>query len=282
VKAASALLLVLSLQVLLVLLILKVDGFTVVGGWEMRKIVLGPCILSSVLVVAWLLADYMVMGDRQSQLINSLPYAAEAFYEVDVKGIETYYETLVFRDLLLLICYLGLAASGVMIYMTPCSGCNTPYPLFGMGIAITYALRAMLRFVYISVSFSTAFRLTKELWAFQLDQKDRFNSNSVTQYYQRSICMRISTTIDSFLFFMTLTLCLLTMFWIVSNSCAVRCAKLVDSCAYILMGCFALEICFTLSVLLVRFFYRRTRLEMVINVFKRIGGMQHMESIIGD
>jgi len=187
-----------------------------------------------------------------------------------LKKIEEYHEAQAFRDVLLLLLYIVFAFFGLAIYMTPCNGCNTPYPLLAMGVVVTYGIRALVKTYHLPYFYYRYNLLAREVYNYQLYLDERRLQEDTTKDVHLTSDWSLAYLIDFFFFMCSVILALLGTVWVTNNNCAVRCIRLFHYCKYLLGGMYVLESFYGLSVLLLQFYQRSTGVEKVLQIFKRL------------
>jgi len=222
-----------------------------------------------VCLIMWMIFHYFLVGQSDSARVSSLN-PTELLKEVSVENIESYHETQVFRDIILLFLYIIFGFFGLTIYMTPCHRCNTPYPLLAIGIMVTYAIRALVKAYNLPFFYHRFNILAREVFNYQLyfDER-RLQQDSVKDVYMTG-SWNIAALIDLFFFMCSIILASLGTVWVSNNECAVRCIRLFHYSKYLLGGMYVLEGFYCMTVLILRYYQRVLGVERVLDIFRRL------------
>jgi len=186
----------LSLEVLVVFLILKLDGKTL-GNLSFISLIMIPISVIGFCLLLWTSFHYLALGATDSARVSTIN-PNELLKEVSVEKIEEYHEAQAFRDVLLLLLYIVFAFFGLAIYMTPCNGCNTPYPLLAMGVVVTYGIRALVKTYHLPYFYYRYNLLAREVYNYQLYLDERRLQEDTTKDVHLTSDWSLAYLIDFF------------------------------------------------------------------------------------
>jgi len=262
----------LSLEVLIVFIILKLDGFTQLNHLDWIKLIVIPFVIGASFVILWMLVHFFSEGaENVNKALLLQPQEILMDQEiVDPMSIENYNEFHVFRDILVFSLYCLFIVYGVAIYVTPCSTCNTPYTMLSLGIVITYSVRALVLLYHLHHYYKRYTLMANEISNYRtlLDENRLFNEALPDLHVTDD--WSFSYLIDLGMFLITLSLALLGTVWVANNECAVRCVKLFHYNKYLLAGMYVFEAGYVVSVLLLRFYVRMSGVETIQTLFNRL------------
>jgi len=267
----------LSIELLIIFIILKVDGRTGVAHWSWTLLLVIPLGAAAVCALVWLTVHYVsTLADNLQSVDNLDPkeYLRNRSY-VNVFHIDNYSEASVFRESLLVICYLAFFSYGVVVYTTSCSGCNTPYKMMSIGVTICYGFRLILLGYMCTLKYAHFRVITKEVFAYQhgfdqVGESRMFNEVIPDLYWPKNEWWWWITRIDFGVFLITVMFAVIGTLWIASNECALKCNRLFHYCQYLLVGMYVVEGLYIVTALLLRFYKRSSGVEAIQNLFNQL------------
>jgi hypothetical protein len=262
----------LSLEVLAIFIILKVDGFSELTRLDWVTLIVLPFVIGAAFVIVWMIVHFYSVGAEnvnKAILLNPQEVLMDPDI-ISVHSIEDYNEFHVFRDILLFAMYCFFIVYGVAIYVTPCRNCNTPYDMLSLGIIITYSIRTLVLIYHFQFYVRRYNLMSREISNYRtLMDEDRLFKDSLPDLHA-SDEYSYSYLLDSAMFMATLALAMLGTVWVANNECAIRCVKLFHYSKYLLGGMYILEAFYLISVLLLRFHFRMSGVETIQTLFSRI------------
>jgi len=268
-KMCSIIMAGLSFETLVVFIILKLDGFTVLNHLDWIKLVVIPFVIAMTCVIIYMLIHFFSDGAENVDKAHIL-HPPQVLQEQDPSLIENYNELHVFRDILLFCLYLLFIVYGLLIYFTPCASCNTPYPMLSLGVVVTYALRVLVLIYHFRVYYVRYNLMAFEIANYQtLSDDNRFFNQALPDLHV-SDDWSISYILDIAMFLFTILLALLGTVWVANNECAVRCVKLFHYSKYLLAGMYVFEAFYLVSCLMLRFYVRTSGVETMQTLFHRL------------
>jgi len=273
----------LSLELMIIFIILKLDGRTAVHHWSWMLLIVIPLATTAACALIWLTVHYvstLAENQQDATKVDKKEYLRNRSY-VNVLAVDTYSETSVFRDALLVFCYLALLSYGVVAYTTPCTSCNTPYKILSIAVTLCYGIRIFLLGYTCTLKYAYFKVVTKEVFAYQsgFDQvgesrmfndvlpdlgwpKDDEDGGCGSRGWWWWV-----TRIDFGIFLMTVLFAVVGTLWIVSNECALKCNRLFHYCQYLLLGMYVVEGLYIVTALLLRYYKRSSGVESLQNLF---------------
>jgi len=268
-KMCSMIMAALSIEVLLVFIILKLDGFTVLNHLAWVQAVVLPFVVAALCVILYMLIHFFSEAAENVEKALIL-HPPEVLQEQDPRSIEDYNEFHVFRDILLFCLYVLFITYGTLIYVTPCASCNTPYPMLSLGVILTYSIRALVLIYHLRVYYVRYNLMAFEISNYQtLSDENRFFNQALPDLHV-SDDWSYSYLLDVAMFLGTISLALLGTVWVANNECAVRCVKLYHYSKYLLAGMYVFEAFYVVSCLILRFYVRTSGVETMQTLFHRL------------
>jgi hypothetical protein len=262
----------LSLEVLIVFIILKLDGFTQLNHLDWIKLIVIPFVIGASFVILWMLIHFFTEGaENVSKGLLLQPQELLMDQEVvDPTSVDGFNQFHVFRDILLFSLYCLFIVYGVAIYVTPCQSCTTPYAMLSLGIVLTYSVRALLLLYHFHQYYRRYTMMVTEISNYRtLHDENRLFNEALPDLHATDE-NNYSYVLDVAMFLLTLSLALFGTVWVQNNECAVRCVKLFHYNKYLLAGMYVFEAGYVVSVLLIRFYERMSGVETIQTLFNRL------------
>jgi len=264
----------LSLELMIIFIILKVDGRTAVQQWSWMLLIVIPLAITAACALIWLVVHYIsTLAENQQDLtsLDAKEYLRNRSF-VNVFAIDNYSETSVFRDGLLLFCYLALFTYGIVVYTAQCASCNTPYKILSISVTLCYGFRIILLGYTCTMKYAYFKVITKEVFAYQhgfdqVGESRMFNEVVPDLGWPRDEWWWWIIRIDFGLFLTTIMFSVIGTMWIISNECASKCRLLFHYCQYLLLGMYVAEGLFIVTALLLRYYKRSSGVESLQNLF---------------
>jgi len=268
-KMCSIIMAGLSIETLIIFIILKLDGFNHLHHMGWVKLVAFPFAMAACFVILYMLVIFFSEGqDNVNKALILHP--PEVLQQQDPNSIEAYNEFHVFRDILILCLYCLFIIYGFLIYSTPCSSCNTPYPMLSLGVTITYTIRAIVLIYHFRIYYVRYNLMAYEVASYQtLSDENRFFNQALPDLIE-SEEWSYTFMIDISMFLCTLSLALFGTVWIDNNECSERCERLFHYSKYLLAGMYVFEAGYVISCLLLRFYSRTSGVETMQALFNRL------------
>jgi len=246
-----------------------------VSAWSWTLLLVVPVVVAGASALIWLGIHYfstLAAEQQDVEEINPRDFLKNRRV-VNVYSIENYSEAYCFRDITLFLCYSFFAVYAVLVALTPCSGCNTPYKVVAVGATVCYVMRIALLWYHLVYFYSHFKTLTKELFAYQhgfdkVGESRMFNAVIPDLYWPNGWWW--SAMIDAGAFVTTLALAVLGSIWVSSNECALGCTRLFNYSQYLVVGVFVLEGVYIVSSLLLRFYRRASGVEAIQDLINHI------------
>jgi hypothetical protein len=272
-----------ALELMIIFIILKADHSTAVDSWSWIYLLAIPLALAAVCAAAWLAIDYFVTLAADFPHVD--PDHARDFLKnrrrVNVYGIADYSETWVFRAGVLLICYIFMIVYGVLVYVTPCANCNTPYGMLALGVTLCYGGRAIILCYDLVMHFAHFKTITKEVFKYQHE----FDKVGETRMFQQVVpdlywpsTWSWGILIDGGIFLTTVLFAVLGTMWIRGHECALRCVRTFHYCQYFLLAMYVLEGLYVVTALLLRFYQRSSGVEALQVLFNQLYHHAHQHT----
>jgi len=260
----------LSLELMLVFVILKLDQRTKIQQLSWAQVIGLPSGVAGFFLVVYLIIHFLSVGANESERVASAN-PVELLKEVDVENIEGYHQARMFRDLLLLFAFGLLTAYGLIIRMTPCQHCHTPFALLSTGVTVCYCVRILLLLYHMFHYFKRYNIMASEISTYQHYNDERRLIDGAMADLSRVEEWPYCNVVDLSVFVANLMLALMATVWIENNDCALRCARLFDYSKFLLVGLYVTEGLFMFSVLVIQYYHRVSGVELATSACARLG-----------
>jgi len=264
-----------SLELMVIFIVLKVDNKTNVANWSWLTILVIPLFVAAICIAVWLAFRFYVdlAQEQQSvEMVNARDFLKDR-RRVNVYTIESFAEVTTFRYTMLFVAYVYLLVYGALVARTPCSGCTTPYSMLSICISVCYAARLGL-LCYSLTRYYAHYRLmTKEIFKYQhefdkIGETRMFHDVVPDLYWPEN--WEWGVLIDTGVFLTTIAFAVLGTIWTTNNECALRCTARFHNCEFLLYGMWTIEGLFLISAGLLRFFKRSSGVESLQALFNSL------------
>jgi len=264
-----------SIELMVIFIVLKIDAHTAVGHWSWFTILVIPLATAAVCITAWLLFRFYVdLANEQQmvEIVNARDFLKDR-RRVNVYTIESYSEASVFRHSLLLVAYIFLLVYGALVARTPCSGCTTPYSMLAISISVCYAVRLGLLCYSVTRYYAHYRVMSKEIFKYQhefdkIGESRMFNDVVPDLYWPNY--WEWGVLIDAGIFAVTLAFAVLGTIWTNNNECALRCTARFHNCQFLLYGMWTIEGLYVVTAGLLRYFKRSSGVEALQDLFNAL------------
>jgi len=267
----------LSIELMIIFIVLKVDGKTAVANWSWGTILVIPIAVAAVCMAIWLVFRFYVdlaqPDNTDTGQLNSARDFLKDRRRVNVYTIESFAEASVFRHSLLFVAYAFLLVYGALAARTACGNCATPYTFISIGASVCYAIRLGLLCYSLTRYYAHYRVMTKELFKYQHEfdkiGESRMFNDVVPDLFWPSY-WEWGVLIDAGVFITTVGFATMLTIWTSHNECALTCAAKYHNCSYLLYGMWSVEGLYVISAGLIRFFKRSSGVEALQDLFNAL------------
>lgn len=253
-----------SLELCVAFAILKWDGLTAMREWQWRTVLAPAGSAAAAFLVLFLLVDFATTAHGAES--RNAEADLEMLALVPPRRISNFLAAASFRDAALGIGEAALMACAIFVALTPCKeGCNTPWEMVSIGLAVGYGTRVILRAIGAVWQFRHLRLMAAEL---AFDSVRLYELASADVYERRPyVWWPLLTAV---LWAATVAFAGLGLAWIRDRACAVHCSTVFHSIESLLPGVAALEAFLLLSAGLLRYYRRKSGAETVETIISRV------------
>jgi len=306
----------LFLYVLFILVVLKEDGYSPVAVWTWGEVLMIPSIASFLFFIIFFCLQYFSAGpvgiisssrvrdesrrietevrrfsnfesDSQKRRLlsdwnRSQDEASSFLHGMDIEGLRSYHESVIFRSILLIFSYAVFLVFHSFALVVPCSRCTTPYHALAIGWTVVYGLRLLLEMVTMIYYYYFLHLLITELSILQKSRNDFRFFKRVLPDLNEPDWMRWAKYFYWFLVLLTIVGALFSLFWILNNECKLTCPRRFETYSHLTIAIFILEGIYILSQLAFGYFTRISSLEAILNIAKAFNSVTASDLVSDD
>jgi len=264
----------LSIELMVIFIVLKVDGKTAVANWGWGTILIIPLAVAAVCLATWLAFRFYVDLAQQQDVedLNARDFLKDRS-RVNVYTIESFAEASVFRHSMLFVAYVFLLIYAALAARTPCSGCSMPYTFITIGASCCYAVRLGLLCYSLTRYYAHYRVMTKELFKYQHEfdkiGESRMFNDVVPDLYWPTY-WEWGVLIDAGVVIVTVGFAVMLTIWTHNKECALTCPVKFHNCSYLLYGMWTIEGLYVITAGLIRFFKRSSGVESLQDLFNSL------------
>lgn len=258
----------LSLELFVLLAVLKQDAQTDVAAYRWSVIVFPTLFTCFFALCIWTWVHYHLAGNDLGGRWSWEWVRLQLIEIINVDHLEQYHERYLFRDLMLTFAYVTMIAYGALIQNTKCRNCDTPFGMAAIGVMVINCVRLVLLLMRAYFDFFRLREMCSEIRFFKSwrDEK-RFKEDVVPSLAMRSQ-WNYYKIFEGCSFIALLGFILLGTMWVESGACADTCPRAYNLTMYLVIGVFVFEGVYVLSVVALTFFHRSLGVEGVEKVVK--------------
>jgi uncharacterized membrane protein len=262
---------ILSVEVFVVLLIMKLATNTPVAGWSYVYVAGVPLGASGGFFILYLITRYCSATDYEA--LVSMDFVRTFLLRLSVAHLDHYHFLLCATDLLLVLPLVFLTVFGALFYTySPSCNCSADFGVFFLGLASVAGLRVLYMIAYHVYGYKRYRTIIRETRRFQelLDEHNYMRAVLPTlgaaSFLLSSAFMPLLLTLSALIFLA------MALVWRFSNSCTSsgNCDVVEVSSAFFLYGGFGVEVVNLISAVVLAYWKRVSGMTNVLRLAHRL------------